>query len=100
MYISLKYDITEEQGNFLLDFPGSSLKEDALYYKFNSEYNLAILSIKSLKQQRIANALADYKVLVNAFPETKFLDEATELKEELGCGYKFLSNDEAHVGLN
>ena len=69
--------------NFLLDFPGSSLKEDALYYKFNSEYNLAILSIKNLKQQRIANALADYKVLVKAFPETKFLDEATELKEEL-----------------
>ena len=69
--------------NFLLDFPGSSLKEDALYYKFNSEYNLAILSIETLKQQRIANALADYKVLINAFPDTKYLDEATEFKAEL-----------------
>lgn len=69
--------------NFLLDFPGSSLKEDALYYRFNSEYNLAILSVRSLKQQRISNALADYKVLVKAYPNTKYLDVATQLKEEL-----------------
>ncbi|RNC79760.1 MAG: outer membrane protein assembly factor BamD [Winogradskyella sp.] len=69
--------------NFLLDFPGTSLKEDALYYRFNSEYNLAILSIKELKQDRINIALADYRALVSAYPNTKYLDEANRLKEEL-----------------
>ncbi|WP_132706087.1 outer membrane protein assembly factor BamD [Winogradskyella wandonensis] len=69
--------------NFLLDFPGTSLREDALYYKFNSEYNLAILSIEALKQERIKLALADYNALVKAFPETKYLEEAKKLKEEL-----------------
>ncbi|MFD1063643.1 outer membrane protein assembly factor BamD [Winogradskyella litorisediminis] len=69
--------------NFLLDFPGSSLKEDALYYRFNSEYNLAVLSVPELKDARIALALADYKTLLKAFPNTKYLEEANELKEAL-----------------
>lgn len=69
--------------NFLLDFPGATLREDALYYRFNSEYNLAILSITSLKQERIRIALADYNALIKAYPETKYLDEANRLKEEL-----------------
>ena len=69
--------------NFLLNFPGSSLRENALYWKFNSEYNLAVLSIESLKQERISIALADYKSLIKDYPETKYLDEANALKEEL-----------------
>ncbi len=69
--------------NFLLDFPGTSLREDALYYKFNSEYNLAVLSIEELKQERIKTALADYNSLIKAYPETKYLDEASEMKAEL-----------------
>ncbi|MBT8245839.1 MAG: outer membrane protein assembly factor BamD [Winogradskyella sp.] len=69
--------------NFLLDFPGATLREDALYYKFNSEYNLAILSIASLQPERIQIALADYNALIKAYPNTKYLDEANSLKEEL-----------------
>lgn len=69
--------------NFLLDFPGTSLREDAIYYRFNSEYNLAILSIDQLKEERIANALADYKVLLKNYPKSKYLDEATRLKKQL-----------------
>lgn len=69
--------------NFLLDFPGSSLREDAIYYRFNSEYNLAVLSIDQLKQERVNNALADYKVLVKNYPDSKYLNKATRLKEEL-----------------
>lgn len=69
--------------NFLLDFPGATLREDALYYKFNSEYNLAILSIRALQPERIEIALADYNALIKAYPETKYLDEANRLKEEL-----------------
>lgn len=69
--------------NFLLDFPGSTYREQALYYKFNSEYHLAILSIEELKQERINIALADYKTLLVNYPETKFLDEANRLRDIL-----------------
>lgn len=69
--------------NFLLDFPGTTLREDALYYRFNSEYNLAVLSIDALKQERIKLALADYNALLKAYPNTKYLDEANRLKAEL-----------------
>lgn len=69
--------------NFLLDFPGSTLREDAFYYRFNSEYNLAVLSVKSLKQERIDKALADYNALKKSFPNSKYLEEATDLKEKL-----------------
>ena len=32
--------------NFLLDFPGSKLRKEALFQRFDSAYNLAILSVK------------------------------------------------------
>lgn len=69
--------------NFLLDFPGSRLREDALYYKFDSEYHLAILSIDALMKERIEVALADYRFFTSSYPESKYLEEANEQKEEL-----------------
>ena len=31
--------------NFILDYPGTKFKEDALFYKFGSAYQIAILSV-------------------------------------------------------
>jgi outer membrane protein assembly factor BamD len=69
--------------NFLFDFPGSTLREDALFYKFDSEYELAILSIDKLKEERIEIALADYSVFVKLYPNSKYLDLANEQKANL-----------------
>lgn len=64
--------------NFLIDFPGTPLKEDALYYKFDSSYLLAINSVPAKQQQRLTDAKANYAALVKFRPETKYKKEADE----------------------
>lgn len=64
--------------NFLVDYPGTSLKEDALYYKFDSSYLQAINSIPQLIVERLHTAKANYATLVKYKPETKYKKEADE----------------------
>ncbi len=69
--------------NFLLEFPGTTLRNEALFYRLDAAYNLAILSVDYLKEQRLNDALNYYSALVKTFPETKFLDDAKRMNEEL-----------------
>jgi len=61
--------------NFMIDFPGTSLKEDALYYKFDSSYLQAINSIPRLMEERLHTAKANYVALVKFKPDTKYKEE-------------------------
>jgi outer membrane protein assembly factor BamD len=88
--IAKQYDLIRDYkasiksfNNFLLEFPGTSLKEKALFYRFDAAYNLAILSIDSLKEQRIKDALGYYNNLITAFPNTEFLVDSERMREEL-----------------
>ena len=65
--------------NFLIDFPGTKLKEDALFYKFDSSYRFAINSIASKMEERLLDARANYKALVKYKPDTKYKQEADEM---------------------
>lgn len=69
--------------NFLLEFPGTSLRSEAYYYRFDSAYNLAILSVDYLKKDRIKDADSYYEALKKAYPNSEHLEEATIKKEEL-----------------
>ena len=42
--------------NFISDYPGTIYKEEALYYKLDSSYQLAINSIPSKMEERLNNA--------------------------------------------
>ena len=42
--------------NFIADYPGTKFKQDALYYKFDSAYNLAVNSIPAKMEERLNNA--------------------------------------------
>lgn len=64
--------------NFLIDFPGTSLKEDALYYKFDASYLQAINSIPQLMEQRLNEAKGNYSALVKFKPDTKYKGQADE----------------------
>ena len=46
--------------NFISDFPGTTFKEDALFYKYDSAYKLAINSIPEKMQERLINAKTAY----------------------------------------
>ncbi|AWH85627.1 outer membrane protein assembly factor BamD [Flavobacterium album] len=62
--------------NFIIDFPGTPLKEDALYYKFDASYLLAINSVPSKMLQRLNDAKDNYNALVKFKPDTKYKAEA------------------------
>jgi len=65
--------------NFISDFPGTPYKEEALYYKFDSEYNLAINSIPSKIEERLKNAKSAYSNLMKFNASTKFKSKADEM---------------------
>lgn len=65
--------------NFVADFPGTPYKEDALYYKFDSSYYLAINSIASKIEERLNDAKASYAVLIKFNPSTKYKEKADQM---------------------
>ncbi len=65
--------------NFISDFPGTPFKEDALYYKLDSAYNLAINSIPSKMEERLNNAKSAYSVLMKFNSGTKYKAKADEM---------------------
>ncbi len=61
--------------NFLLDFPGTKYKEQALYYRFDSAYLQAMNSIESKKQERLNAAKAASTTLLKFKADTEYKDE-------------------------
>ncbi len=64
--------------NFLSDYPGSIYREDALYWKFNSAYQLAMGSVKRRQLERLQAAKVAYNVLEKYYPQGKYSEEAKE----------------------
>ena len=69
--------------NFLVEFPGSVFKEDAMFYKFDSAYKLAINSVAWKESERVEKALKYYNSLLFVFPETKYVVQVKEMYQEL-----------------
>lgn len=64
--------------NFVGEFVGSKFREEALYYKFLSSYEIAINSIKTKKIQRLNNLKQLHNNIVRYYPETLFEEELTK----------------------
>jgi outer membrane protein assembly factor BamD len=64
--------------NFIADYPGTSYKEKALYYKLDAAYLLAMNSIYIKMQDRLVTAKTCYNNLVKFKPNTEFKSEADE----------------------
>lgn len=73
--------------NFIADFPGTKFREEALYYKFDSAYQLAINSIPSKMEERLKNARIAHtnlmKVEVTADHKTKADDMLARIEKDL-----------------
>lgn len=65
--------------NYLSDFPGTPYKEEALYYKLDSAYKLAINSIPSKMEERLNNAKTIYSSLMKFNSSTKYKAKADEM---------------------
>lgn len=69
--------------NFLFEYPGSSFREDAMFYRFDSAYKLGLNSVEYKRKDRINNAIKYYDALMKAYPESVHTAEATKMNNEL-----------------
>ncbi|KQS53638.1 MULTISPECIES: outer membrane protein assembly factor BamD [Flavobacterium] len=64
--------------NFIADYPGTPFKEDALYYRFDSAYILAINSVENKKKERLNLAKASYAMLMKFNASTQYKKDADD----------------------
>ncbi|RZJ62909.1 MAG: outer membrane protein assembly factor BamD [Flavobacterium sp.] len=65
--------------NFVIDYPGTPYKEEALYYKFDSAYQLAINSVSSKMEERLQLAKSSYTALMKFNSGTKYKEQADDM---------------------
>lgn len=68
--------------NFIIDLPGSSLREEALYIKFDSSYKLAIKSVEYKKKARLEQSINNYNTFKRAYASSELLEDATKKYED------------------
>lgn len=70
--------------NMLDDFPDTQYREEAMMYSLRSKYELAVnYSRFDTKELRLQNALTEYRLFAKAYPESKFLSEATKINQKV-----------------
>ena len=69
--------------SFISEYPGTPYREDALFYLFDSSYQLAVNSIQTKRLERLKNAIKVYEELINDYPETKFFNESKKMMNDI-----------------
>ena len=69
--------------NFISDHPGSEFREDAFFGRYKSQYELAIHSVPQKINERLSISMEYYNDFIKYFPNSKFSEEATEIKEDI-----------------
>ncbi len=75
--------------NFIFEFPGSTLREEALFYRLDSAYRLAINSVEykrtiqngliKLKKERLETAKEYSNVFKKSFKDSKYLEDVNNM---------------------
>ncbi|MDG5491708.1 outer membrane protein assembly factor BamD [Psychroserpens sp. SPM9] len=69
--------------NFLADYPGTSFKEQAMYYRLDSAYKLGINSIDAKKEARLNTAMNYYNSFKKFYPNSEFTSEVDKMNSEM-----------------
>ena len=69
--------------NFVAGFPGTKFREESMYIKFLSLYEIAINSIFSKKQKRLNELKQQYDLILRYYPETLFLEDLNKKIEKV-----------------
>lgn len=69
--------------NFILDFPGATYKEKAMFYRLDSAYKLAVNSVEYKKEERINNAIDYYDSFKSRFADSEYIEQADKMNVEL-----------------
>lgn len=69
--------------NFVYEFPGSTLREDALFYRLEALFQQAINSVESKKLDRLNVAKQNCGTFKKTYPDSKFNEEVDKMTNEL-----------------
>ncbi|OUS00705.1 outer membrane protein assembly factor BamD [Flavobacteriales bacterium 33_180_T64] len=69
--------------NFLVDYPGTSFREKAMFYRLDSAYKLGINSVKGKKEARLNTAINYYNSFKRFYPNSELMEDATTMNEEM-----------------
>ena len=64
--------------NFIADNPGSMYREEALYFKWLAQYEIAINSIESRINDRVTELERSLNSFLNNYPDTIFLEDLSK----------------------
>lgn len=77
--------------NFVSDFPGTPFKEDALFYKYDSAYQIGINSVPEKMVERLNVAKTAYASLIKFKPDTKYKKIADEMYARIETDLKIFT---------
>lgn len=69
--------------NFISDYPGTPFKEQALFYRLDSAYKLALNSVDSKKQERLVYAKSTHNNLIKFNANTEYKEKADNMLAEI-----------------
>lgn len=78
--------------NFIIDYPGTPYKEKALFWKFDSTYQLAINSVNTKMKERLITAKLAYGNLMKFNANTEFKTKADQMLARIETDLKQFSN--------
>ena len=79
--------------NFIAAYPGTPFREDALYYKFLSRYEIATNSVYYKKLNRLKDLQGTYDIITRYYPETLFLEDLDKKMERAAKEISLLENN-------
>ena len=69
--------------NFLLEYPGTSFREQAMYYRLETAQKLALNSVEYKKEERLSTALGYFNTFKKYFPESQFIGDAERVNQDV-----------------
>lgn len=69
--------------NFIFEFPGSALREDALFYKFDAAYQQALNSVEYKKKGRLEQAQEYFVAFQKGYSDSKYTEDANRMALEI-----------------
>ena len=79
--------------NFIASYPGTPFREDALYFKFLSSYEIATNSVYYKKLERLKDLQGIYDNITRYYPETLFLEDLDKKMERAAKEISLLENN-------
>jgi len=79
--------------NFLIEYPGTSFREAAMFYRLDSAYRLGINSVKRKKEERLEVAKGYYDTFKRFYPNSEYIAAANKMNTEMTAALQELNTD-------